>query len=136
MVRAHGSYFGKFKLAVWVVTATFLPNFRFKAGGGEAMIVPSRRIGFAAALLSGYSVQCRNMILAWLGVALNLALVLRNDEGALFSFFWLLNFNYEDLISHLEILTTPFLSGLDESVVLRAMLIDSKCGGLPWEHLF
>ena len=32
--------------------------------GGGGRIVPSRRIAFAAALLSGYSVQCRSMILA------------------------------------------------------------------------
>ena len=46
-----------------------------------------------------------------------------------------MNFNCEDLATHLEILTTPFPSGLPEYVALRAMLTDGSRGGLPWEHL-
>ena len=41
-----------FELAAWAVTAMFLHIFRFQGGGS---MVPSRRIAFAAALLSGYS---------------------------------------------------------------------------------
>ena len=114
----------------------FLHIFRFQGRGeGGGRIVPSRRIAFAAALLSGYSVQCRSMILAWLAVALSLALMLRNDVGALVALRWLLNFSCEDLASHMEILMTPFPSGLAEYVALRAMLTDGLRGGLPWERL-